>query len=74
MKKARYVGGARPGVEISFHDDQGVPHLVLVEYNHELPQETEDGVPIPASVRDGLLAQGDDWSEVQRDTSKGKGE
>ena len=74
MKKARYVGGSRPGVEVSFHDDQGVPHIVLVEYNHELPTETGDGVPIPASVRNGLLEQ-EDWSEVQRDTgSKGKGD
>lgn len=74
MKKARYVGGTRPGVEVSFHDELGVPHVVNVEYNHELPAETEDGVPVPAAVRDGLLAT-DDWSEVRRDTpAKGKGD
>lgn len=74
-RKAKYVGGHRPGVEVTVHDEQGVPHIVTVEHNHELPEETDDGFAIPASVRDGLLEQKDEWSEVKRDTSpKGKGD
>jgi hypothetical protein len=70
MKKARYVGGYRPGVEVTFHDENDIPHTITVDYNHELPHELEDGTAVPASVRDGLLAS-DDWSEVKRDAGKG---
>lgn len=71
MKKARNSGPN--DLEVRWFDDSGAQYVVVVESGHELPQETEAGVSVPASVRDGLLEQGGDWTEVQR-TGKTKGE
>lgn len=73
MKKAR--NSSPNDLEVRWFDDGGGQHVVVVEAGHELPQETDGGVPVPARVRDGLIEQGGDWTEVQRQApGKGKGD
>ena len=60
-------------LEVSWFDDQGIQHVVLVKSGHELPEKTDGDVPVPAAVRDDLLGR-DNWSEVQRQTKQDKGE
>ena len=70
--KARYVGHP-DGVDLSIpYKDGDVIHL-HVAHGSELPTEYE-GRKIPASYRDSLLEQTDNWTEVKRDSDKAKNE
>ena len=64
--KARYVGGSLTGVDlvIPYKDGDMVP--VHVKHGGELPNELPDGRKVPASFRDSLLEQKDNWTEVKR--------
>lgn len=55
--KLKYVGG-HDGVDVVMPDGS----VVTCERNHEI--EVDD-----ASTRKSLLAQGDNWTEVKRDSS-----
>lgn len=63
--RAKYIGE---------HDEVVVPlgegRFVTVVKNGFLPTEDDHGDPIPASVRDGLLEQRDNWSSVKQSTPK----
>jgi hypothetical protein len=67
-KKARFVGHP-DGVDLSIPYMDGDVIHVHVAHGAELPTEVE-GRKIPASFRDSLLEQSDNWSEVNRDTGK----
>lgn len=66
-KRARYTGTSQTGVDLSIPVTDGEFLHVHVGHGAELPAEV-DGVKVPASYRDALLAQGDEWSEVRRAT------
>jgi hypothetical protein len=65
--KARYVGHPDgtylPLVPVG--DDE--TRDVTIPYGGELPTHI-DGLPVPASFRDGLLEQKDNWTRVKRET------
>lgn len=67
--KARYVGhpdGAfLPAVELA----DGTTRAITVPHGGELPTEI-DGIPVPASYRDSLLEQKDNWTQVRRELKK----
>ena len=71
-KRARYVG-PHAGVDVHFGEPGDVSdtrHVVHVQHNHLLPEESPLGDKIPASRRDELL-ESDDWVEFdQADSSK----
>lgn len=65
-KKARYVGhpdGVTLTVPVSTEGEP--PRHVTIPHGGELPTEI-DGHPVPASFRDSLLEQKDNWTEVKR--------
>lgn len=68
--KARYVGHP-DGIEdfrVPVGTD-GEERRINLSHGQELPTEI-DGLPVPASFRDRLLEQPDNWTEVRRDTKK----
>lgn len=70
-KRARY-DGPYPEVRIAVlnQGDAYAEKFVNVKQGGLLPLETDDGETIPASVRDDLVKNRDDFSEVnQADTS-----
>jgi hypothetical protein len=64
--KARYVGSSE-GVSLSVPvDEEGEPNRqITVPHGGELPMEI-DGFNVPASFRDSLLEQKDNWTQVKR--------
>lgn len=68
--KARYVGGSMTGVDLSIPFKDGDVVQVHVKHQGELPSELPDGRKVPASFRDSLLEQEDNWTTVRRDTTK----
>ena len=62
-KRIRYTGHSGTGVDVVYLDPQKGPQRVTVEHGHQLPAE------VPASVRDSLLSQEGEWSEVQQGAS-----
>jgi hypothetical protein len=67
-KRARYVGGSMTGVDIVIPFKDGDNVSVHVSHGGELPTELPDGRKVPASFRNSLLEQGDNWTEVNRAT------
>jgi hypothetical protein len=67
--KARYVGNSE-GVSLSVPvDEEGEPNRqITVVHGGELPTEI-DGFNVPASFRDSLLEQKDNWTQVKRKAS-----
>lgn len=69
--KARYVGSPDgvflPNIPVS--TDNEPPRSLHVPYGGELPDEI-DGHKVPASFRDSLLEQKDNWTEVKRSEAK----
>jgi hypothetical protein len=67
--KARYVGSSE-GVSLTVPvDAEGEPDRhVFVPHGGELPTEV-DGFNVPASFRDSLLEQKDNWTQVKRKAS-----
>ena len=65
--RAKYIGD---------YDEVVVPlgegRFVTVVKNGLLPTEDDHGDPIPASVRDGLLEQTDNWTAVKQSTTPKK--
>jgi hypothetical protein len=58
MPKLRYVGGYRPGVDVTLGRNTDNERVVEVEHLHEIEVSGEE--------RDQLLKQApDDWSEVK---------
>jgi hypothetical protein len=73
-KRARYTGGSQTGVDLSIPFGDGDFVHLHIPYGGELPSEVA-GRKIPATYRDSLLEQTDNWSEVRRATGdevKGK--
>lgn len=70
-KRARYDG---PFDEVRVAVlNQGDPYrekLVTVKRGHLLPEQTDDGEAVPASVRDDLIDNHPDFSEVKQTTAK----
>jgi hypothetical protein len=66
--KARYTGPAPDGVTLGVILDDGDLYPYHVKQGGELPTEI-DGRKVAKSYRDGLLAQEDNWTKVQRQTS-----
>lgn len=68
--KARYVGSA-DGVTLTVPvaTEGEPPRHLTVPHGGELPHEI-DGHPVPASFRDSLLEQKDNWTQVKRSTAK----
>lgn len=68
--KARYVGHPDgvllEGIPVGTAGDTRRLH---VPYGGELPTEI-DGMKVPASYRDRLLEQSDNWTDVKRETAK----
>lgn len=62
-KKAAYHGASGTGVDVVVTFDDESVSTVHVPHGNQLPTEV-DGKPVPARVRDSLLAQ-DGWSEVK---------
>lgn len=59
-KRIRYTGHSGTGVDVRYFDPERGVQSVTVEQGHLLPTE------VPASVRDNLLSQEGEWSEVQQ--------
>jgi hypothetical protein len=68
-KRARYVGGNPDGVHLTVpvSTEGEPPRHVHVNHGGELPTEI-DGHSVPASFRDSLLEQKDNWTSVNRST------
>jgi hypothetical protein len=65
-KKARYVGGLDAvTLTVPVSTEGEPPRHITVAHGGELPT-TIDGHKVPASFRDSLLEQGDNWAEVKR--------
>lgn len=62
-KRIRYTGHSGTGVDVRYSDPELGVRTVTVEPGHMLPAE------VPASVRDNLLSQKGEWSEVQQGAS-----
>lgn len=72
-KRARFVGHP-DGADITVTFDNGEIRSLHVAHGGELPSEV-GGLKVPASYRDSLLEQKDNWTEVKRATgeeTKGK--
>lgn len=65
-KRARFIGHP-DGVDLSIPFDDGDVAHVHVAHGAELPAEVR-GRKIPASVRNNLLEQESNWTEVNRAT------
>jgi hypothetical protein len=68
--KARYVG--HPDGIDDFRvpvGTEGEERRISLDYGQELPAEI-DGLKVPASFRDSLLEQSDNWTKVQRQPAK----
>lgn len=66
--KARYVGHP-DGIE-DFRvpvGTEGEQRRINLSYGQELPMEIDD-LPVPASFRDSLLEQPDNWTRVRRES------
>jgi hypothetical protein len=48
---------------------EGEERRISLAYGQELPTEI-DGLKVPASFRDSLLEQEDNWTKVQREPAK----
>ena len=72
--KARYVGHP-DGVDLQGIPvgDEGETRRQHIPYGGELPTEI-DGQSVPASYRDSLLAQSDQWTKVTRKAAKAEKE
>lgn len=72
--KARFVGHP-DGVDLNQIPvgDEGEYRRAHIPYGGELPTEI-DGLSVPASYRDSLLAQKDQWTQVKRQSAKDKRE
>lgn len=68
-KRARYSGpNADPdGADITIPLANGEIRHRRIPHSGEVPTEI-DGISVPASFRDSLLEQKDNWSEVNRAT------
>jgi hypothetical protein len=69
-KRARWIGHP-DGVDLEGIPLKGTdaPGRCHVAHGAQLPTEI-DGFEVPASYRDGLLAQGDNWTVVNQPTGK----
>jgi hypothetical protein len=68
--KARYVG--HPDGIDDFRvpvGTEGEERRIALAYGQELPTEI-DGLKVPASFRDSLLEQPDNWTRVQRQPAR----
>lgn len=63
-KRARY-SGPYPSVELTLPNGQ----TITIEHGHLVPTEAPDGTPIPATYRDQLLEQTDNWTEAKQATA-----
>lgn len=65
--KARFVGSPDgtylPLIPVG---DEGETRALTIPHGGELPTEI-DGLPVPASFRDSLLEQKDNWTRVKRE-------
>jgi hypothetical protein len=68
-KRAKYTGPSGTGVDLIVPLANGESRSVHVEQGHQLPTEI-DGQAVPASFRDELLKQEDNWSEVKQATGQ----
>ena len=70
-KRARY-DGPYPEVRVAVANQGDVyaEKHVLVKKGGLLPLESDDGTPVPASVRDDLIANHPDFSEVAQAAPK----
>jgi hypothetical protein len=70
-KKARFVGHPDgiylPAIPVTTEGEP--PRSLNIPHGGELPTEI-DGHKVPASFRDSLLEQKDNWTEVKRDSGK----
>jgi hypothetical protein len=64
-KRAVYIGPSGTGVDLAVPLANGEIRNVHVDHGDQLPTEI-DGVAVPASFRDGLLEQEDNWSPTRR--------
>lgn len=77
MKRCRYDGPYEEvRVAVANQGDVYKEKYVTVRRGGLLPLETEDGTTVPASVRDDLLSNRDDFTEVEQADKKttGKGD
>jgi hypothetical protein len=72
-KRAKLAGSGAPltGVDLSIPIADGEFIHMHVPHGGEVPTEV-DGRKVPASYRDGLLAQSDVWTEYNRATADDK--
>jgi hypothetical protein len=70
-KRAKYIGASGTGVDLIVPLANGEERSIHVDQGHQLPTEI-DGQPVPASFRDELLKQEDNWSEVKQATGDSK--
>ena len=70
--KAKFIGHP-DGVDLNQIPvgDEGEFRRARIPYGGELPTEI-DGLNVPASYRDSLLEQKDQWTQVKRQTAKAK--
>lgn len=66
--KARYIGHP-DGADIAIPFRDGDIVNIHVPHGGELPEQV-GGRKVPASYRDSLLEQTDNWTEVKRDPGK----
>ena len=68
-KRARYIGPNLDGVNLTVPvaTEGEPPRHAHINHGGELPTEI-DGHPVPASFRDSLLEQKDNWTAVNRQT------
>jgi hypothetical protein len=65
-KKARYVGSSdEVSLTVPVSTEGEPPRHLTISHGGELPTEI-DGHKVPASFRDSLLEQKDNWTEVNR--------
>lgn len=71
--RARFIGhpdGTHlPAIPVSTEGEP--PRSLFIPHGGELPNEI-DGHPVPASFRDSLLDQKDNWTRVRRGETKTK--
>lgn len=70
-RRAAYRGPSLTGVDLTVPLANGEYRSVHVEHGAQLPTEI-DGVAVPATYRDSLLQQEDNWSEVKQATGSDK--
>ena len=63
-KRARYNG--QYDVAVAIDTGNVFSEFVHVVPGGLLPDETDRGTPVPASVRDDLIANNPDWSEYKQ--------